>query len=190
MIKKSALAALLLAAGLSNAFAHADVTLGELVTATHDDGWQPVELQEEIQVMKPVLRAFTPKAEASFEVLTKTVPESGFEHYENMLDAAGDPIGDGAARMEFAKKIGKDFEVLSYKTARCPYGPLPCLMTDTTYRMQHQGMKTDVTSREFTVFNKKTGNVYVVRVAGVTDKIDPLLKGTDVLVQFLMKRDQ
>ena len=82
MIKRTLSLALLLL-GAQTAMAAAEINLGELVTATHDEEWQPVELEEDgAASMKPLLRAFTPKSEASFELLWKKEPKDGLEPYE------------------------------------------------------------------------------------------------------------
>ena len=98
MIKRTLSLALLLL-GAQTAMAAAEINLGELVTATHDEEWQPVELEEDgVASMKPLLRAFTPKSEASFELLWKKEPKDGLEPYEAMVENCGDPIADASGK--------------------------------------------------------------------------------------------
>ena len=57
MIKRTLSLALMLL-GAQTAMAAAEINLGELVTATHDEEWQPVELEEDgAASMKPLLHA-------------------------------------------------------------------------------------------------------------------------------------
>lgn len=188
MIKQTLSLALLLA-GAQCAMAAAELDIGELVTATHDEGWQPVVLEEDgATSMKPILRAFTPHAEASFELLWKKEPKDGFEQYEAMVENAGDPIADASSRQAYVEKIGADFELKDYKTEKCPFGPLPCVKLTTSYVMKQNN--TDIHFVEYTVFNKETGSVYLMRTAGNAAKSENVFKATDILVQLVMKRDK
>ena len=203
MIKRTLSLALLLL-GAQTAMAAAEINLGELVTATHDEEWQPVELEEDgVSSMKPLLRAFTPKSEASFELLWKKEPKDGLEPYEAMVENCGDPIADASGKQAFIQKIGADFELKDYKTEKCAFGPLPCVKLSTTYQMKQT--KTDIQFIEYTVFNKETGSVYLMRTAGNAAKAEGVFKGAaagnaakaegvfkgaDILVQLVMKRDK
>ena len=188
MIKRTLSLALLLL-GAQTAMAAAEINLGELVTATHDEEWQPVELEEDgVASMKPLLRAFTPKSEASFELLWKKEPKDGLEPYEAMVENCGDPIADASGKQAFIQKIGADFELKDYKTEKCAFGPLPCVKLSTTYQMKQT--KTDIQFIEYTVFNKETGSVYLMRTAGNAAKAEGVFKGADILVQLVMKRDK
>ncbi len=188
MIKRTLSLALMLL-GAQTAMAAAEINLGELVTATHDEEWQPVQLEEDgVSSMKPLLRAFTPKSEASFELLWKKEPKDGLEPYEAMVENCGDPIADASGKQAFIQKIGTDFELKDYKTEKCAFGPLPCVKLSTTYQMKQT--KTDIQFIEYTVFNKETGSVYLMRTAGNAAKAEGVFKGADILVQLVMKRDK
>lgn len=188
MLKRTLSLALLLA-GAQCAMAAAELDIGELVTATHDEGWQPVVLEEDGAVsMKPILRAFTPNSEASFELLWKKEPKDGLEPYEAMVENSGDPIADASGKQAYIQKIGSDFELKEYKTEKCSFGPLPCVKLTTTYEMKHS--KTDIHFVEYTVFNRETGSVYLMRTAGNAAKAESVFKGADILVQLVMKRDK
>lgn len=58
----------------------------------------------------------------------------------------------------------------------------------TTYQMKQT--KTDIQFIEYTVFNKETGSVYLMRTAGNAAKAEGVFKGADILVQLVMKRDK